>query len=90
MAMQESGRQRYAPYYREGKLRLPPPTVNLLIQAGLPPELGQAALAGLSLDEREQIAAINRVLEKALRRLERSSDPFRALSSSEARFMLNM
>ena len=90
MATCEPGHRHYAPYYREGKLHLPPPTVNLLIEAGLPPELGRAALAGLALDEREQIAAINHALEKALRRLERSSVPFRTLSSTETRFLLNM
>lgn len=79
----------YAPYFRNGLLYLPEKTVDLLIEAGLEKELAKAALNGLALDDnREQIGKINRVLEAALEKMEEDSQPFQALSTDDARFMM--
>lgn len=79
----------YAPYFRNGLLYLPEKTVDLLIEAGLDKELAQAALKGLALDDhREQIGKINRVLEAALEKMEEDSQPFQALTTDDARFMM--
>ena len=83
------GANEYAPFFRNGLLYLPEKTIDLLISAGLEPELAQAAQAGLALDDhRTQIARINHVLESVLAGLEASSRPFQALTSDDARFML--
>jgi hypothetical protein len=79
----------YAPYFRNGLLYLPEKTVDLLIEAGLERELAKAALKGLALDDnREQIGRINRVLEAALEKMEEDSQPFQALTTDDARFMM--
>ncbi|HEX2908733.1 MAG TPA: hypothetical protein VHO69_17815 [Phototrophicaceae bacterium] len=79
----------FAPYFRNGLLYLPEKTVQLLIEAGLERELAQAALTGLALDDnREQIGRINKVLEQALGQMEEDSQPFQALTTDDAKFML--
>lgn len=79
----------YAPYFRNGLLYLPEKTVGLLIEAGLEKELARAALNGLALDDhRDQIGMINRVLEAALEKMEEDSQPFRALTTEDAKFLM--
>lgn len=86
--MQSNSRD-YAPYFRNGLLYLPEKTVELLIEAGLERDLAHAALTGLALDDhRDQIGKINHVLEAALAKMEEDSQPFRALSSDDARFLM--
>jgi hypothetical protein len=81
--------QEYAPYFRNGMLFLPQATVNLLVDAGLDWETGQAALNGLALDDhRTLIAQISRALEEVLGRMEEDTQAFQVLSSGETQFLL--
>jgi hypothetical protein len=81
--------QEFAPYFREGKLYLPPKTVALLVDVGLDKHIGQAALHGLNLNENHQeIALISRILENALEQIEEDSQEFRTLTAPETQFML--
>lgn len=79
----------YAPYFRNGLLFLPEHTIALLIDAGLDAQIGEIARKGLDLGEhRAQIAIISRALEAVLEQLEEDSREFRALTDSDAHFML--
>ncbi len=81
--------QDFAPFFRNGRLFLPEKTVNLLIDSGLDTQTAQAALNGLDIiEQRELIGRLNRALEMALETLEESTQEFRALNSSETRFLL--
>jgi len=79
----------FAPYFRNGLLYLPDRTVQLLIEAGLPRDVAEAALHGLALDtDRQRIGEINRILELMLADMEEDSQEFRALTTHEVQFMM--
>jgi hypothetical protein len=81
--------QEFAPYFRNGMLFLPQATVSLLVDAGLDPRIGQAALKGLALDDHKPlIAQISRALEEVLGRMEEDTQAFQVLSSGETQFLL--
>lgn len=79
----------FAPYFRNGRLYLPQKTIALLTDAGLNTQIASAALNGLDLvDHRDQIAHISQVLESVLATIEENTHEFRALNSTETRFLL--
>ncbi len=79
----------FAPYFRNGRLYLPHKTVMILAESGLDPNTARAALDGLALDDnREQIALISAALEKALENMESDTQEFRALTSTDTKFLL--
>jgi hypothetical protein len=81
--------QEFAPYFRNGMLFLPQATVNLLLDVGLDPRVGQAALRGLALDDhKDLIAQISQALEEVLGRMEEDTQAFQVLSSGETQFLL--
>ncbi len=81
--------KRYAPFFRDGLLYLPPKTIELLLQVGLEREHVKTIMAGLSLDDdRQLISHISALLETALAQLELSDDIYDELSAPETRFML--
>lgn len=79
----------FAPYFRNGRLYLPQNTLTLLTDSGLETSIAAVASDGLDLhDHKNQIAIINKVLEKALAKLETSNPAVHALTSAEAKFLL--
>jgi ribosomal protein RSM22 (predicted rRNA methylase) len=81
--------QEFAPYFRNGMLFLPQATVRLLLDVGLDPQIGQAALKGLALDDHKDIITqISRALEEVLGRMEEDTQAFQVLSSGETQFLL--
>lgn len=79
----------FAPYFRNGRLYLPPKTLVLLTDAGLNVEIAQTALNGLDLvDHGDQIALISQALESVLETIEENTREFRVLNSDETRFLL--
>ncbi|RMG90034.1 MAG: hypothetical protein D6712_00575 [Chloroflexi bacterium] len=80
--------KRYAPFFRDGLLYLPPTTIEILFQVGLEREHAKAIMDGLSLDDdRQLIGHVSTLLEAALAKLERSGDVYSELSGLETRFM---
>lgn len=80
----------YAPYYREGLLHLPHPTLDLLRMHGLSAHDAERAMHGLALDDdRPIINRISNLIERALESLTEHSSAFYQLNSPETRFMLS-
>lgn len=82
--------QDYAPFFREGLLFLPEPTIKLLIKSGLDSNIAQLAKHGLRLDDdRRNIGLISNQLEKSLATLSQQSRIHDQLTSPETKFMLS-
>ncbi|MBL8153439.1 MAG: hypothetical protein JNM70_04575 [Anaerolineae bacterium] len=80
----------FAPYFRNGRLYLPPKTIHLLQTAGLDDGAAQAARNGLDLDDHQHhITAISGSLAKAVADLPTDTQEFRVLTSSETQFALD-
>ena len=78
----------YAPYFTDGKLYIPPKTVELLIQAGLDRNIAQSALDGLALDDdRENIGVISSALENVLEQIAHNTRAFQQLNSTDIHFL---
>ncbi len=90
VAMQHRGEADFAPYFRNGRLYLPPKTIHLLQTAGLDDGAAQAARDGLDLDDHQHhITAISGSLAKALADLPTDTQEFRVLTSRETQFALD-
>lgn len=80
----------YTPYYREGLLHLPHPTLDLLRTHGLSAHEAERAMQGLALDDdRPLINRISALIERALESLTEHSSAFYQLNSAETRFVLS-
>jgi hypothetical protein len=90
LVMQRRTEVEFAPYFRNGRLYLPPQTIHLLQNAGLDDGAAQAARSGLDLDDHQHhIAAINHSLAKAVATLSTDTQEFRVLTSRETQFVLD-
>lgn len=90
IVMQRRDEADFAPYFRNGRLYLPPKTIHLLRDAGLDDSAAQAAHNGLDLDEHQHhITAINGSLAKAVAALPTDTQEFHVLTSRETLFVLD-
>lgn len=79
----------YLPYFHNGLLFLPEPTLKLLYKFGLSERIVIAAQRGLFLDDRDQIGEICGAAERAIAHLPADNAAYSALTADDTRFMLD-
>jgi len=63
-----------APYYENGRLRLPEKAMELLAKAGRSEEIINAARTGLTMEEGHSIAEVSKAMEALLARIVNNPD----------------
>lgn len=77
-----------APYFRNGRLYFPSPTIQALTEVGLDQHTAHRAELGLSLDDTQSLDELTYAIDDLLSQIDSTSPFFSALTSDEAYFML--
>lgn len=74
----------YEPYLCDGMLCLPEKTVRIMLQAGLNPQIAEAARRGMILEDPTRIAEITEAIKQLLTDIERRSWQFSGWAAAQA------